>query len=87
MGDGLMLASLTIQPYYFLRLTHGHGLNVILPLTGGPCYLIVCQHYLIGVARSVGFEPTSRTFVGWYTIHCANRVYIKLTDKVFPLTA
>ena len=28
----------------------------------------------IGVARSVGFEPTSRTFVGWHTIHCANRV-------------
>ena len=39
--------------------------------------------YLVSLAPRLGFEPKSRTFVGWHTIHCANTVYIKLTDKVF----
>ena len=28
------------------------------------------------MAPRLGFEPKSRTFVGWHTIHCANTVYL-----------
>ena len=35
---------------------------------------VISNHLL---APRLGFEPRSRTFVGWHTIHCANTVCIK----------
>ena len=60
----------------------GDGQNIILKQPLLSHRMPIC---LIGVARSTGFEPVSRTFVGWHTIHCANRAYNKLTDRVFSI--
>lgn len=40
-------------------LAFAHGLRIILL---NPCYLIVCQHYLIGVVGNPVLEPGSRHF-------------------------
>ena len=77
-GNGRLPATAFGIPFSYGRRANNHTDQPLLSHRMPICH--------IGVARSTGFEPVSRTFVGWYTIHCANRVYIKLTGQVFRQT-